>query len=1493
MPDFFNSKDDELVLPSYPQDPDQIANRRKLVDKTEKLLQKNEVEYNIDSDNKRDFINAAPSIIGERNLPIELTLFDNISNLCSYLNKELVSIGGHVKRDNYNNLYLYYDKSLMKESVITEDIKSTVSNIRTKIKNKIDTISSSLRPMTRLEASKKYDVISDENVKEIKSIIKKVSDEAIKIFSKKDIVTKKKHSKVCKYSTNSTVKEEYLCGIKSKDAFHKIECIAVTISMTNRNVSDKEYEEIESIIWDEMYNDITAYIKSLKSKFAIHANPEIHDYNMHGRQKICLCITYFQELKPKSAVKEANIFINTDRVEYNVDTLKPDTKNNILFITGYSGSGKSTLMAELREKYGNNIMTVAGDHFFMVLRYKYRIEHGMPMSKQYDKYNCINDASKAYLGPILTKYFDLYYCSLSISTDSFTNPQLLEYWEGFIHWLYEDTTVNKAFYRGKIIVVEGIQISNTDPELYRNHALIITGTSALTSWARKANRDIFSEKKYDWKHIKTLFTMIPVYLNDTKQLNDLEKVMKEDANYSKYSSDIHAIINNLSKEELDHIGGGYWVDSNRVIYRKVEYSNNKPIAFIDVYLLPKYKNTGLVVIAVSKEARGKGVGSRLTKDAIISLRTDNRIDKLRWKVDYDNDASINMAKSLGFELIDDGVKEKIFQYKLSNNTIKESDVLYMPNTMGDLQTLLDNTDPKHIYFTSDWHLLKNRYKNERNYVNCQEIVTWCRQNIKDDDIFMYLGDISYRWIDEKGEEESMKIMASLPGIKVLIAGNHDRMLGDDYLHGCGFKYIFDEYTWKNLVFTHRPINMSLYPDDYWNIHGHIHKWKKYNTTDGKKNINVYPYWFDNKPVTLDYLLKHKEELVKDNEWNPNDILSETKRSELPDKAFGIPEDRKYPLDTEQHVRSAIKLFGHAEEGKKKKLAQNIRSAAKKYDISIPENTQCYKYLNEGSIESVIPEGVTNVVFDMGSVLVNHNMIKTLHEGLILSHFVVHEIYDFLQETLFVEGGKQIDLCTTEWMKNHIKSVAPEQYVKFIDRIFELVPEAMYKYEYTDELLDALRSKGYKLYYLSNWPRWSYTLEESFFRPILEKFDGGRFSFESKQFMKPDLEFYEDFLNIYNLDPATCIFFDDKQENVKAAEEVGMKAVLFNSEETPKQLLWDNFNIPSDVNNTILVNMGAKLESVNLDKINWWHLSPSLDTNYPDEELYYKNFDTCIQSITNNQLKDGPIERYVFICNGDVGDLTSIPVGRILINPDRSSEWLIQYPLEYKDGLYQTVLNEWSMAACNPICGITKPFILKLTNDCGSLINTKQYALAPDIISDKYLVVNENAQLEIVDFNKFKDCFVEVYEFVGNKSRLNKLSKAYNEGKIVDNTVFYTMLTGKPMLCEDQIDFDPSFRKVDLEYMKEDTIAKLATIKDECLKILNENTYSLLHAPIITETFDVKVIDIPFLSKYNKHGDISIKEDLDGYYFYSSLTGKRSSSVESTSLLTEAMIKSIY
>lgn len=67
------------------------------------------------------------------------------------------------------------------------------------------------------------------------------------------------------------------------------------------------------------------------------------------------------------------------------------------------------------------------------------------------------------------------------------------------------------------------------------------------------------------------------------------------------------------------------------------------------------------------------------------------------------------------------------------------------------------------------------------------------------------------------------------------------------------------------------------------------------------------------------------------------------RNSLPDSAFGLPEDRKYPLNDESHVKSAIKLFGHCSEDKKAKLAKRICREAKKYGISITPDSEVYKY----------------------------------------------------------------------------------------------------------------------------------------------------------------------------------------------------------------------------------------------------------------------------------------------------------------------------------------------------------------------------------------------------------------------------------------------------------------------------------------------------------------------------------------------------------------------
>ena len=49
-------------------------------------------------------------------------------------------------------------------------------------------------------------------------------------------------------------------------------------------------------------------------------------------------------------------------------------------------------------------------------------------------------------------------------------------------------------------------------------------------------------------------------------------------------------------------------------------------------------------------------------------------------------------------------------------------------------------------------------------------------------------------------------------------------------------------------------------------------------------------------------------------------IEETKRSELPDSAFGVPSQRKFPLDTEAHVRSAIKFFNYVDPEDEAELA---------------------------------------------------------------------------------------------------------------------------------------------------------------------------------------------------------------------------------------------------------------------------------------------------------------------------------------------------------------------------------------------------------------------------------------------------------------------------------------------------------------------------------------------------------------------------------------------
>ena len=79
-----------------------------------------------------------------------------------------------------------------------------------------------------------------------------------------------------------------------------------------------------------------------------------------------------------------------------------------------------------------------------------------------------------------------------------------------------------------------------------------------------------------------------------------------------------------------------------------------------------------------------------------------------------------------------------------------------------------------------------------------------------------------------------------------------------------------------------------------------------------------------------------------------EVLQEAKlkasaRNDLSDSDFGLPEDRKYPLNDAAHVKAAIKMFSHCPDAKKGKLAKRITTAMGKFGIDTKFNKESPMY----------------------------------------------------------------------------------------------------------------------------------------------------------------------------------------------------------------------------------------------------------------------------------------------------------------------------------------------------------------------------------------------------------------------------------------------------------------------------------------------------------------------------------------------------------------------
>lgn len=96
-----------------------------------------------------------------------------------------------------------------------------------------------------------------------------------------------------------------------------------------------------------------------------------------------------------------------------------------------------------------------------------------------------------------------------------------------------------------------------------------------------------------------------------------------------------------------------------------------------------------------------------------------------------------------------------------------------------------------------------------------------------------------------------------------------------------------------------------------------------------------------------------------------------------------------------------------------------------------------------------------------------------------------------------------------------------------------------------EFIQQCKTYGHKIYVLSNWDAASFAILKEKYADLFALCDGIIISGDV-HYLKPDARIYQQLIAQYNLKPQECFFFDDQKENVAAAQQLGINAILFTS-----------------------------------------------------------------------------------------------------------------------------------------------------------------------------------------------------------------------------------------------------------------------------------------------------------------------------------------------------------
>ena len=197
--------------------------------------------------------------------------------------------------------------------------------------------------------------------------------------------------------------------------------------------------------------------------------------------------------------------------------------------------------------------------------------------------------------------------------------------------------------------------------------------------------------------------------------------------------------------------------------------------------------------------------------------------------------------------------------------------------------------------------------------------------------------------------------------------------------------------------------------------------------------------------------------------------------------------------------------------------------------------------------------ITTIIFDIGNVLIDFDWDGFIHR---LFPGADHKFYDKLNETVW--GGGRWDRLDAgdepEQVLASLINYSPDL-EKELRSIVENIGDTLKKRPSTPDWLKSLKTRGYRLLYLSNYSR--YVMKKNpevlDFLPLL---DGGVFSCDVK-LIKPQREIYECLAQKYGLIPSECVFIDDLARNIQAGKDFGFNVL---QSVTPEQIQRDLNNL---------------------------------------------------------------------------------------------------------------------------------------------------------------------------------------------------------------------------------------------------------------------------------------------------------------------------------------------